>query len=66
MYRILDMVSILPFKLNLTVGQYRRSNRLLSVSILCDDVAMVMQVPLITRDERVHLFRKAPCMRRQI
>ena len=38
----LDMVSILPWTLNLTVGKYRRSNPFEMVSTLRADVAMVM------------------------
>ena len=40
--RIIDMVSILPWTLNLTVGKYRRSNPFEMVSTLRADVAMVI------------------------
>ena len=38
----IDMVSILPWTLNLTVGKYRRSNPFEMISTLRADVALVM------------------------
>ena len=41
-YILIDMVSILTFTLNLTVGEYRRSILIDMVSTLHSDVAIVM------------------------
>ena len=56
----IDMVSILQFTLNLTVGEYRRSDRTPSVSILRDDVAMVMTLfgPRVMHVLYMYLFLK--------